>query len=600
MAGRRNGGRGRRALWLALVPVAIVAIWAVWAMLTGVLGYAPPVRGLAPDGATPLGWAWNGAVHVHTVVSGDATGTVGEISAAARELGLDFVVVTDHTRAGRAEEPRRPRWVDGVLVIYGEETSLDEGHMVALGTPNHRYTMGPTARKAVEDVRQLAGHPFAAHPDAIDTPWLGRLGGLDGLEVVNMASALEHLRDGPRLDLLRAALTYPASPDATALLALDRVPPTLAAWDGRTALAAEPAPKPLAALAATDAHGPLMLGAPTYEQALGSVTMTVWLPEPPESLEGREREAATLVTDALVRGESTIVVRAAGTAPGFVFTATPPWSSDSSGPGALLPASGEAWRFDATLGGPGNYRIELLRDGLPIAAIEGDTLTFSTAEPATYRVRVFRTDGPAGAGRGGSLPWILSNPIYLWPEHVIRASRRFPAPPVPGPPVAESLLSRPGWAAESDSLSVSAMGPLSGGIRWDFTVPRQEEPDVHAALAWRPQEPTDWAAYRGISARLATDQEWRIAVHLWTRAADGSITTWEQVLPARPPESSAGVLWSAFRKLGGNDEGVVAGTLQPDDLADIAGVALLVTPFLIRPGTDATIDVLEFGLIGGE
>lgn len=595
----KRGAPRRRVLLLAAAGVATIAAWLLWAALVGVMGYEPPLRGSAPDGATPIGWAWRGAVHAHTVVSGDATGTVGEISAAAKELGLDFVVITDHTRAGRAEEPRRPRWVDGVLIVYGEESSLDEGHLLALGTANHRYTIGPTARQAVEDVRNLEGHPFAAHPDAIATPWRGRLGALDGLEVVNLAAAFDHLLDGSLPALIRAALTYPASAAATLLLALDRTPPTIAQWDSRTALGAEPAPRPLSALGSVDAHGPQVLGMPTYEQALGALTMTVWLPESPETLEGREREAAAMVTAALAKGESALIVDAAGRAPGFIFTATRETGGDGMGPGSLLAATGESWRFEASLGAPGSYRTELLRDGVPIAAIDGDDLSFTSAEPATYRVRVFRTDGPAGAGLDGSLPWILSNPIYLWPEHLIRRTRSFPAPPVPGPPVAVSLLSLPGWAAEADPLSASAMGPLNGGIRWDFTVPRQEEPDVHAALTWRPQDATDWSGYRGISARLATEQEWRVAVHLWTRAPDGSITTWEQVLPARPPESTAGVLWSAFRRLGDNDEGVVPGSLEPGDLADVAGIALLVTPFLMRPGTDTSIDVLEFGLIAG-
>ena len=111
MAGGRSGAPRRRLLGFGATLIALLVVWLVWAMSVGVLGYQPPERGRAPDGATPIGWPWRGAVHVHTVVSGDASGTVGEISAAAKQLGLDFVVITDHTRAGRAEEPRRPRWV---------------------------------------------------------------------------------------------------------------------------------------------------------------------------------------------------------------------------------------------------------------------------------------------------------------------------------------------------------------------------------------------------------------------------------------------------------------------------------------------------------
>ena len=163
-----------RARWVAFPLLALLvagALWAAWAWGAGVLGYEPPVRGVAPAGQTALGWPWHGAVHVHTVASGDASGTVGEIAAAARAVDLDFVVISDHIRAGRAEEPRRPRWVDGVLILFAEETNLDEGHMLAVGTQPHRYTMGPTARQAINDVRRLGGAAIVAHPAAVRNAW---------------------------------------------------------------------------------------------------------------------------------------------------------------------------------------------------------------------------------------------------------------------------------------------------------------------------------------------------------------------------------------------------------------------------------------------
>ncbi len=598
--GAARSGAGRRRIILYFSVLAVVtASWIAWTMAVGVLGYAPPQRGAA-NGETPIGWLWRGAVHVHTVMSGDASGTVGEVAAAAKQAGLDFVVITDHSRAGRAEEPRRPRSIDGVLVIFGEEVSLDDGHLVAIGTANHRYTIGPSARQAIDDVRRLDGYSFAAHPDALATPWRGRLGALDGVEVVNLASAFEHLFDGSFAQIFRAALTYPANAAATLLLGLDRVPETIAKWDARTALGAE-APRPLSAIAAADAHGPQFLGMPTYEQALAAVTVSIWLADSPADLADRDRDAATKIVDALAAGRSAAVIGAAGTAPGFSFHAESAGEANAVlAPGEMGETDDSSWRLVATLGAPGNYRVELLRDGVPVAEQMGDTLTFTVVEPGTYRVQVFRTDGPAGAGLEGSRPWIVSNPIYLWPAEAIRRTRRFLAPPVPGPLPAVSLLSMSGWSAEADALSASAMAPLDGGLRWEFTVPRQEQADIHSALTWRPQEVTDWSDYRGLSTSLATEREWRIAIHLWTRDGSGTITTWEQVVPARPPESTSGVLWSAFRRLGAADQGVVPGSLTPEDLSDVAGVALLVTPFLMRPGTDTTIDVREFGLIGND
>jgi len=595
-----------RARWAAVPLLALLVVgglWAAWAWSAGVLGYAPPVRGAALEGRAVLGWPWHGAVHVHTVASGDAVGTVGEIASAAKAVGLDFVVISDHIRAGRAEESRRPRWVDGVLIMFAEETNLDEGHMLAVGTQPHRYTLGPTARQAITDIHRLGGTAFVAHPVATRNAWQGGYNNVGGLEIPNLAGALERLVSGPWGPFTRAVLAYPASAAATLLVALTETPESLATWDERTALDATPWPRRLSIVGGVDAHGPQILGMPTYEQAMRALTTTVWLDRDRDSMtDGDARVAASRVETWLGRGRAAVIIGAAGSAPGFEFMVR---RADGGagrralfGPGQTVAVADGEWTFTAGLGGPGNYRIELVRDGVAIASREGEQIEYSTKQAGTYRVQVFRTDGPPGAGREGATPWILSNPIYLWPRRVITESRRFTVPPVPGPPVTESLLAQPGWAAEADDLSMSAMGPLPAGLRWQIRIPRQEQQDIHSAIAWRPDGTTDWSSFKGISLRLASEREWRVALQLWTRGADGRQTVWEQVVAVLPPVSSTGVVWSSFRRLGPGDAGVVDGTLGGDDLASVVGVALLATPYLMRPGTETSIDVLEFGLFG--
>ena len=594
-----------RARWVALPLLALlvaVALWGAWAWTAGVLGYVPPIRGAAPTGEMALGWPWRGAVHVHTVASCDASGTVGEIAAAAKAAGLDFVVLSDHIRAGRAEEPRRPRWVDGVLIVFAEETSLDEGHLLAIGTESHRYAMGPTVRQAIADVRRLGGAAIIAHPVSIRNSWKGGYNIVDGLEILNLAGALERLVGGSWGPLVSAVLAYPASAAATLLVALTEVPAGLATWDERTASGATPWPRRMSVVGGVDAHGPQFLGMPTYEQAMGALTTTVWLERSPEdSAGGDARVAALRVEEALGRGEAAVIVAAAGRAPGFEFVMRRAGVGAGArvfGPGEAVPVADGKWTFTAGLGGPGSYRIELVRDGVPIASREDGDLEYSTHAAGTYRVQVFRTDGPAGAGREGATPWVLSNPIYLWPRQVIAEGRRFTVPHLPGPPTTESLLAQSGWAAEADELSMSALGPLPDGLRRQFRLPRQEQQNVHAAVAWRADGSTDWSAFKGLSVRLRSEREWRVALHLWTRDTSGQQTTWEYVVPVLPAVSSTGVVWPSFRRLGPGDEGTVEGTLGAGELSAVVGIAMLVTPYLIRPGTETNIDVLEFGLFG--
>lgn len=595
-----------RARWVAIPLVALLvtgALWGAWAWNAGVLGYVPPVRGVAPAGQTVLGWPWRGAVHVHTVASGDASGTVGEIAAAAKAVNLDFVVISDHIRAGRAEEPRRPRWVDGVLIIFAEETNLDEGHVLALGTQPHRYAMGPTARQAVSDVGRLGGTAFVAHPASVRNAWQSSYTNVGGLEIPNLAGALERLARGSWGPLARAVLAYPASPASTLLLALAEVPASLATWDQLTALAAAPWPRRLSVVGGADAHGPQFLGMPTYQHAMSALTTIVWLDRDRAAMVGGDaRVAASRVETWLGHGRAAVILGAAGSAPGFQFMVRRAHGGAGRravfGPGQAVAVADDEWTFTAGLGGPGNYRIELVRDGVPIASREGGELEYSTTQSGTYRVQVFRTDGPAGAGRDGATPWILSNPIYLWPRRVIAESRRFTVPPLPGPPATESLLAQPGWAAEADELSMSAVGPLPDGLRWQIRIPRQEQQDIHSAVAWRPDGSTDWSSHKGLTLRLASEREWRVALQLWTRDAAGQQTSWERIIAVLPPISSTGVVWSSFRRLGPGDAGVVEGTLGDDELVSVVGVALLMTPYLMRPGTETSMDVLEFGLFG--
>lgn len=589
-----------RARWVAapVVVVALVfALWLAWAWSAGVLGYAPLwIEPTSGNSGSAAGWPWHGAVHVHTVASGDASGSLQEIAAAARTAGLDYVVVSDHAAAGVAGS-RRGEWVDGILIVHAEEISTYGGHLLALGARSHRYALGPGPGQAIRDIEALGGAAIVAHPAGGETAWTAPLGGVAGFEIPNLAGSLYRLQAGPWTAQASALLRYVASPQAALLAALEAPDPTLERWDSLTARSQAGPARRLHIVGGVDAHGPRVLGVPPYAVAMAGVVTTVWLEQPPGEVAGeRARSLATQVTDALVAGRSAVTLGAAGRAPGFAY-----WVESEEliapagrgGPGSIVVAGGEN-RFRVRMGAPGPYRIELVRDGEPVAAIDGDNLDYRTTEPGTYRVQVFRTSGPSGAGTVGTLPWILTNPIYVWTARDIVASQRFPVPPLPPLAPATSLLQEPGWAAESDATSMSALAPLESGLRWEMRIPREAAPDVHSAVAWRPEGSVDWAAYRGLTLQLASADEWRVALQLRTAAPAGGERIWERVVRAGPDASSV-VFWPAFQQLGPGDEGAVEGTLTADDLSAVTSLALVVTPFRMRPGVETTIDVITLG-----
>lgn len=91
-----------------------------------------PFAAPAPLETTPRWYA--GDFHVHSLESGDASASLDDIAAIARERGLDFVVITDHNTVSHldhlvAAQARNP----DVLFLPGMEFTTYDGHANALG-----------------------------------------------------------------------------------------------------------------------------------------------------------------------------------------------------------------------------------------------------------------------------------------------------------------------------------------------------------------------------------------------------------------------------------------------------------------------------------
>ena len=230
-------GAARRPLRIALLGAGLLLLLVG---LRVVLWQPLHVLGTPPnDGYVRV----PGVVHVHTTLS-DGGGTPEEVVRAAKAAGLRFVVVTDHNNLdAKPVEGYR----DGVLVLVGTELSTTAGHLLGLGLPDPGFRFSGDARDGLEDIHDLGGFAFAAHPlsprdDLRFTGW--DLPGPWGLELVN--GDTEWRRAGPRL-LFTAAL-YGLNHRYALLRSLNPADPTLARWD---ALLAE---RDTAGLAGADAH----------------------------------------------------------------------------------------------------------------------------------------------------------------------------------------------------------------------------------------------------------------------------------------------------------------------------------------------------------
>jgi len=144
-----------------------------------------------------------GAIHLHTSFS-DGGVAFPELISAAREVGLDYIVVTDHMSLGG----RHAGWegVHGrlcVLVGYEHNDTSNRNHYLVLG-PDSVAPSELSPQQYVDYVRNRRGVGFIAHPmeqrnyfsSLPAYPWTAwEVGGFDGIEIWNqMSDWVENLK----------------------------------------------------------------------------------------------------------------------------------------------------------------------------------------------------------------------------------------------------------------------------------------------------------------------------------------------------------------------------------------------------------------------
>ncbi len=364
-----------------------IAIGAVALLAVAYLAFGASVRAARAPRVPPPPGEIRGAYHVHTVRS-DGRGSLDEVVRAAREAGLQFVVVTDHN----ALAPEDQGYREGVLVVEATEASTPFGHVVALGVPR-ALTAEERAGDPLAAISALGGEAVLAHPLHPRRPFTGwGRGPWRGFELVSNDAAWHEVvarREWWRA--VRAALVLPFDGGrAVALLAGD-VGDERARFDAEVRRArASGARRAPVLLCSADAHG-----YPSYRAAFEAFSMHL-----PVALTGDAKRDAAAVVAALEGGRASCVFD--GVAP--------------AGAVALSVArAGERRALELSLEAPdlSGAGFTLLRDGAqagsaPAPARSGPVeLRFECGGtgcgPGDYRVE--------GTWRGR--PWIFTNPVSI-------------------------------------------------------------------------------------------------------------------------------------------------------------------------------------------
>ena len=573
--------RRRRALLGCLVAALGLWVWLASRRPATVLG--PPLD----DGYERVA----GAVHVHTTLS-DGGGTPHDVAVAARAAGLGFVAITDHNNVdAKAFEG----YHDGVLVLVGSEVSTTAGHVVALGVPDPAYRFSGDALDTLQDVRDLGGVAFAAHPlsPRPDFAWSGwELPGPWGIELVNGDS---QWRSAGWERQLRTAALYVANP--TYALLGSQTPPddALARWD--QLLRARRVPGILGA----DAHSRLPISKrfaprfPSYESLFRLSRNHVVLEAP---LSGdAARDGAAIVT-ALGRGRSYLALDAIAPGDAFSFTATAGAERATMGDDVLV-ESKPLLRVRARA--PRGSRARLLRDGALVVESEpsdeqGLRLESAAGEPGCYRVEA-RTPG-------SRLPWILSNPICAYDAATLRARSARAAWPAEAPPPAAAAplanLRTAEFAVETDPSSEAGKDArdLTAGPHGDTALrlafrlgqPAPGRPFVWCALVNR--ETRDLSASKGLVFQVKADGEYRFWLQLRDEnpaSPDGGVEPWFASIRTSREWRTVSVPFARLRSIHPNSDG----SFDPSRVRELV---FLVDHGAVKPGTAGTIWIAGLGV----
>ena len=358
----------RRAL---VIPALLVAAY---------LGYGLSVRAhRAPRPPLPPGEI-HGAYHVHTSRS-DGRGSLAEVVRAARQAGLQFVVVTDHN----VLTPGDAGWREGVLVIEGSEVSAPYGHIVALGV-SRELSKDERQKDAIGHILELGGRPVLAHPFHPRRPFT-RWGkaGWTGFEVVSSDSlwgwAVKERGLG-RMAL--ALLDFPWDP-ARSVLDFYRYPAReLARFDElNRAPGGGPGRPSHPLLCASDAHG-----YPSYLAAFEAFSMHLAVtPSGDASVDTRA------IVDGLLDGSAVCVFD--GVAPAWGVRLSPE-------PG------GDRIRLSFSTPDPSPASFRLFRDGAPAAPLEAGPGGGTFSCGGACAGHAWRAEG-TWKGR----PWLFTNPLRI-------------------------------------------------------------------------------------------------------------------------------------------------------------------------------------------
>ncbi len=307
-----------------------------------------------------------GTFHIHSALSHDSELDLSAIVAAAKQAGLDFVVLSDHNA-----QYAGPMLRDGILVLSTAELSTPFGHVVQLGADPVLSGAQRQELSVLHDVRALGGFPIIAHPADRKRPWSGPWADAAGLEIANLASSTRRAGGPAFVGLLPALAALPLNRNLALAQTYDRDEHSLALWDAHD----DPH---FVGLCGVDAHGWISLA---HNLAAWEVVLEAPLPTAPQ-------QRAPFVLEQLTQGRFFCNAGLLGGPPRFLFGAKGEETFVAK-VGDTVPTSKVDSLYATITGVQQTPLLVLFRNGAMVFQSRGTQLRYRNPAPGTYRVEVW-------------------------------------------------------------------------------------------------------------------------------------------------------------------------------------------------------------------
>jgi hypothetical protein len=463
-----------------------------------------------------------GVYHMHSVFS-DGKGTVDEITDAAADLNLDFVILTDHGRPN-IRSSTCTSWKDNVLLMGGTELSLNSGHLAAVGFKVPDYIFPPEPQESINEIIDEDGVCFISHPFDRKVPWTDwDIKRFTGLEVL---SSYSEARKSGILKVLIFPLKYWINSKYALLNTMGYPVENVKKWDS---LNADESHR-YYGIYALDAHGKLpiskdmQLNFPTYKSMFEIMTVYVKV----NSGFGRDAvQASSDIVWSLREGNFFNVIEGISAANGFeayfkekdTGKRIEMGGFSTSRTGTLVIHLPFKFVVDA-------YVLKFGRKHKEIKGIQGEILKINVKEPGVYRVEVY-----VPGNTFDELPWIMTNPFFIGVGEEV---------PLPSSPEKNEIMVKQSLMDVQDAFKVEKNSRSEGTIgfdmvkkkkvkitRFSFKLEKESlgDKDFWSVMSLRKR--FDFSGYKGFVFEVRSDEKRRFWLEFRTKSGDdGEDETW--------------------------------------------------------------------------